>query len=350
MKEGTEGAAHQAPFRRPASSAGKWWPLAAVSVAIFMLLIDITVVNVALPDIQSQLHASFANLEWVINAYALTLAAFQLTSGSLGDRLGRKWLFVAGIVLFALASLGCGLAPTATALDALRAVQGVGGAVMYANTLALISDNYTGRDRATAFGVWGAVSGASVAVGPLIGGALTTGLSWRFIFFVNLPLAAIAIAISVTRLAADRPDRSRRIDWTGLVTFSAALGLLIYALVEGNTRGWGSAEIIGLFAGAAVLLLVFAAQELRTDQPMLELRHFRRPGFTGAQVGAFAISATLYALLLYLTLYLQDVLGFSALGAGLRLLAISVLSFVAAPLAGRLTDRVAFRYLISVSL
>ncbi|MGH9055414.1 MAG: MFS transporter [Acidimicrobiales bacterium] len=333
-----------------AGGRGKWWPLAAVSVAIFMLLIDITVVNVALPNIQTDLHASFAELQWVVNAYALTLAALQLTAGTLGDRLGRRWLFIAGICLFALASLGCGLAPSAAALDFLRAVQGIGGAVMYSNSLALISDNYTGRDRATAFGVWGAVSGASVAVGPLIGGALTTSLSWRWIFFVNLPLAAIAVTISVARLQAARPEHSRRIDWTGLVSFSAALALLVFALIEGNSSGWTSAEIIGLLAGSAVLFGVFVAAEMRVRQPMVDMGLFRRPGFVGAQVGAFAISASLYSLFLFLTLYLQDVLDFNALGAGLRLLPLTVLALVSAPIAGKLTDRVPFRLLVSLSL
>ncbi len=334
----------------PSLHRGKWWPLVAVALAIFMLLIDISVVNVALPTIQSQLHATFSELQWVVNAYALTLAAFQLTSGSLGDRLGRRTLFVTGVAWFAAASLGCGLAPNAAALDWLRALQGIGGAMMYANSLALISDNYEGRDRATAFAVWGAATGASVAIGPIIGGVLTTELSWRWIFFVNLPLAAIAATIAITRVRAHRPDVRRKIDWVGLVTFSAALVLLVYALVDGNSAGWTSAEILGLLAGAAVLLVVFCVVELRVHQPMLELRLFRRAGFCGTQIGNFAISASLYALFLYLTLYLQDVLHFSPLGAGLRLLALSVASFVAAPVAGKLTDRVPFRYLVSVAL
>ncbi|MGI8492330.1 MAG: MFS transporter [Acidimicrobiales bacterium] len=334
----------------PVSPYAKWWPLVAVSLAIFMLLIDITVVNVALPNVQSDLHATFANLQWVINAYALTLASLQLTSGSLGDRLGRKRLFITGIALFAVASLGCGLAPSAAALDWLRALQGVGGAVMYSNSIALLSDNYAGRDRATAFGVWGAVSGASVAIGPLVGGALTTALGWRWIFFINLPLAGAAIVISALRLHAARPQSRRRIDWPGLVSFSAALVLLVYALVDGNNAGWSSPRIVAMLAGAAVVLIGFGIVELRTAHPMLELHLFRRPGFVGAQIGAFAISASLYSSFLYLTLYLQDVLGFSALQAGLRLLTLSVLSFIVAPLAGKLTDRVQFRFLISVAL
>ncbi|MGH9044437.1 MAG: MFS transporter [Acidimicrobiales bacterium] len=340
----------QTAAARADTTHGKWWPLVAVSLAIFMLLIDITVVNVALPSMQRDLHASFADLQWVVNAYALTLAALQLTSGSLGDRLGRKRLFIAGIALFAASSLGCGLSPTAGSLDILRAVQGIGGAIMYANSIALISDNYEGRDRATAFGVWGAASGASVAIGPLIGGALTTELSWRWIFFVNIPIGIVAIVLSSMRLRAPRPETQRRIDWPGLVIFSGALGLLVYALIAANSVGWGSTEIIGLFVGAAFLLGGFVAIELRSDQPMLDLRHFRRLGFVGTQVGSFAISASLYAGFLYLTLYLQDVLGLDPLGAGLRLLAISVVSFVAAPIAGKLTDRASLRVLVSLSL
>jgi EmrB/QacA subfamily drug resistance transporter len=329
---------------------GKWWPLAAVCIAIFMLLIDITVVNVALPSIQSQLHASFSELQWVVDAYALTLAVFQLTSGSLGDRVGRKPVFVTGIVLFVVSSLACGLAPDARVLDAFRAVQGVGGAVMFANSLAIIGENYTGRDRGTAFGVWGATTGASIALGPLIGGAVTSGIDWRWIFFINLPIGAAAILLSVFRLGRGKAEERRRIDWVGLMLSGGGLTALVYALIEGNNAGWGSTEILVLFAVAAVLFFAFAVSQTRVSQPMFDVRLFRRPGFTGAQVAAFGLSASLFAMFLYLTLYLQDVLGLSAFGAGLRLLPITLLTFLAAPIAGTLSARVPFRLLIPAGL
>jgi EmrB/QacA subfamily drug resistance transporter len=332
------------------STSGKWWPLATVSLATFMLLLDITIVNVALPGIQAGLGATFGQLQWVIDAYALSLAALQLTSGSLGDRLGRKRLFIGGIVLFALASLACGLAPSATTLDVFRGIQGVGGAAMFATALALVGVHYQGRDRATAFSVWGAVAGASTAAGPVLGGVLTTELSWRWIFFLNLPLAVLAIAIAARVLRSARPDERRSVDVAGLVLFSVALVLLVYALVQGNSAGWASREIIGLLIGAAVLAAAFVAVELRQSQPMLPLRYFRRPGFVGAQIAGAALNGSLYALLLYLTLYLQDILGETALRAGLQLLVISGLSLIAAPIAGKLSDRIPYRLLLSGAL
>jgi EmrB/QacA subfamily drug resistance transporter len=332
------------------AGGGKWWPLAAVCIAVFMLLIDITVVNVALPSIQRQLGASFSALQWVVDAYALTLSVFQLTAGSLGDRLGRKPVFLAGIVIFTVFSLACGLAPSPEALDTFRALQGIGGAIMFANSLAIIGENYTGRDRGTAFGVWGATTGASIAVGPLIGGAITSGIDWRWIFFINLPIGVVAIALSWRRLEHSVSQPNRRIDWAGLVLSGGALSALVYALIEGNSSGWGSTEILSLFAVSAALLVAFALVELRLVEPMFDVRLFKRMGFSGAQLAAFSISASLFALFLYLTLYLQDILGMSAFGAGLRLLPITALTFVAAPLAGKLSARVPYRWLIGVGL
>lgn len=335
----------------PDERRGKWWPLATVCIAVFMLLIDVTVVNVALPSIQSQLRASFSELQWVVDAYALTLAVFQLTAGTLGDRLGRKQLFLGGLAIFTSFSFACGLAPTATALDVFRGFQGVGGAIMFANSLAILGENYTGADRGIAFGVWGATTGASIAIGPLIGGALTSAIDWRWIFFVNLPIGLAAILLAVFRLEGRRAsDSGRRIDWAGLVLSGAALSTLVYALIEGNDMGWGSAAILASFAATAVLFALFVAVERRVDQPMVDVGLFRRPAFAGAQLAALSISASLFALFLYLTLYLQDQLGFSAFGVGLRLLPITVLTFLAAPLAGRLSARLPYRSLIATGL
>jgi EmrB/QacA subfamily drug resistance transporter len=329
---------------------GKWWPLAAVCLAVFMLLIDVTVVNVALPSIQAQLGASFSALQWVVDAYALTLSVFQLTSGTLGDRLGRKPVFITGIAIFTVFSLACGLAPTPETLDAFRALQGIGGAIMFANSLAIIGENYAGRDRGTAFGVWGATTGASIAIGPLIGGAVTSGIDWRWIFFINLPIGAVAILLAARRLGHSVAEQQRRVDWAGLALSGAGITTLVYALIEGNSAGWGSAEILVLFAATAVLLAAFIFAERRVAEPMLDVRLFRRPGFSGAQLAAFTISASLFSLFLYLTIYLQDILGYSAFGAGLRLLPITALTFLAAPLAGKLSARLPYRWLIGGGL
>ena len=328
----------------------KWWTLIAVSVAIFMLLLDITVVNVALPDIQRSLHSSFADLQWVVNAYALTLAAFLLTSGSLADLLGRKRVFIAGLFVFTISSAVCGLSGTPLTLNLARAIQGIGGAMMFATSLALIAEAFQGKERGTAFGVFGAVTGAAVAVGPVLGGIITSGIGWEWIFFVNVPIGIAAVFVTLAKVAESRDPDATGVDWAGLVTFSGALFLLVYALVQGNDKGWGSTEIVACLVAAVVLLVTFVVVERLQSRPMLDLSLFRRPAFTGASIVAFTLSGSFFAMFLYLTLYIQDVLGYSPLQAGLRFLPMTLLSFAVAPIAGRLTVRVPVRLLLGSGL
>jgi EmrB/QacA subfamily drug resistance transporter len=331
--------------------ARKWWTLIAVSVATFMLLLDITVVNVALPSIREDLGASFTDLQWVVDAYALTLAALVLTAGSLADRLGRRRLFAGGLAIFSVASLLCALAPDPTFLNLARAFQGVGGAVMFAVSLALVAQEFPpGRERGTAMGLYGATIGVAVAIGPLVGGALTDSLGWESIFYLNVPIGIAAIAVTYLKLRESRDPNATGVDWAGVATFSGALFLLVLALVRGNDEGWGSSLIVSLFAGAGALLAAFLAIERRATEPMLPLRLFRRRAFTGVQLAAFAVSGSLFALFLYLTLYLQNYLGYSPLEAGLRYLPITLASFIAAPIAGALLSRVPARLMMSTGL
>jgi EmrB/QacA subfamily drug resistance transporter len=329
----------------------KWWTLGAVSVATFMLLLDITVVNTALPAIREDLSASFTDLQWVIDAYALTLAAFVLVAGSLADRLGRRRVFAAGLAIFAVASLAAGLAPDATALNLARAVQGIGGAIMFAVSLALVAQEFpAGRERGTAMGIYGATIGIAVAIGPLVGGALTDALGWESVFFINVPIGAAALAVTQLRVRESRDPNATRIDWAGLATFSGALFLLVLGLLRGNDEGWGSSLIVSLFAGSGALLAAFIAIERRVAEPMLPLGLFRRRAFTGVQLAAFAVSGSLFALFLYLTLYLQNFLDYSPLEAGVRYLPITLASFFVAPIAGSLLSRVPARVMLSIGL
>jgi EmrB/QacA subfamily drug resistance transporter len=328
----------------------KWWTLIAVSVAIFMLLLDITVVNVALPDIQRSLHSSFSDLQWVVNAYSLTLAAFLLTAGSLADLVGRRRVFVIGLVVFTAASAACGFASSPLALNLFRAVQGTGGAMMFATSLALIASAFHGPERGLAFGVYGGVIGAAVAVGPVIGGVITQGIGWEWIFFVNVPIGIAAVFLTLSQVKESRDPNARGVDWIGLVTFSGALFTLVLALIKGNDKGWGSTEIVSLLAASAVLLAIFLVAELRQERPMLDLSLFRKPAFTGASLVALAISSSMFSMFLYLTLYVQDVLGYDPLQAGLRFLPITLISFVVAPISGKVSVSVPIRLLIGSGL
>ncbi|HEX3392068.1 MAG TPA: MFS transporter [Solirubrobacteraceae bacterium] len=328
----------------------KWWTLIAVSVAIFMLLLDITVVNVALPSIQHALQSNFQDLQWVVDAYSLTLAAFLLTGGALADLFGRRLLFTIGLVVFTASSAVCGLSTTPLMLNLARGVQGVGGALMFATSLALIAQAFQGRERGTAFGVFGAVTGAAVAAGPLIGGVITSAIGWEWIFFVNVPIGALAVVLTLTQVAESRDPDASGVDWAGLVTFSGSLFLLVFALVRGNTLGWGSTEVVAMLSGAAVLLGLFVFAERAQTRPMLDLSLFKRPAFVGANLVAFTLASSAFAMFLYLTLYIQEVLHYSPLQAGLRFLPTTLLMFAVAPLAGKLSVRVPIRLLLGVGL
>jgi EmrB/QacA subfamily drug resistance transporter len=328
--------------------ARKWWTLLGVCLGMLMLLLDITIVNVALPSIAGDLDASFSDLQWTIDAYALSLAALMLVAGSLGDLLGHRRVFAAGLVAFSLSSLACGLAPDPLFLNVSRAVQGIGGAAMFATSLALIAQEFQGRERGTALGIWGATAGASVAVGPLVGGALTSGIDWRWVFFVNVPIGVATLWVVLAKVAETR-RRQVRPDWLGAVAFSGSLFALVFGLIRGNPDGWTSTKVLGTFIAGAVLLAAFVVIERRRSEPMLDLRLFR-PAFLGASLAAIALSASLFALLLYITLYLQNVLGYSPFQAGLRFLPLTLLVLLVAPIAGRLSERAPVRILLGGGL
>jgi EmrB/QacA subfamily drug resistance transporter len=328
----------------------KWWTLMAVCTATFMLLLDITVVNVALPAIQRSLHSSFSDLQWVVDAYSLTLAALLLTAGVIGDIRGRRAIFAIGLAIFTVSSLVCGLSTTPLMLNIARGVQGTGGAVMFATSVALIASAFQGRDRGTAFGIYGAVLGGAVAVGPLVGGALTSGVGWRWIFFVNVPIGILAVALTLAKVKESRDPTHRKIDWSGVVFFSVSLFTLVLGLIRGNDDGWTSTKILALFVVSGVMMALFIVNELRVHQPMLDLSLFRRPAMTGVSVVAFTLASSIFALFLYITFYIQDGLGYGPLAAGLRFLPITVMAFIVAPIAGKLTVKVQSRFPLSLGL
>jgi EmrB/QacA subfamily drug resistance transporter len=321
--------------------------LIAVCTGVFMLLLDITIVNVALPDIQRAFHASLSDLQWTIDAYALTLAAFLLMAGSLADLFGRRLLFAIGLVVFTAGSLACGLASDSVFLVVSRAGQGVGGAIMFATSLALIAQAFHGRDRAVAFGLLGAITGVGVAVGPVLGGVLTSGISWRWIFFVNIPVGIVALLVTLTKVDESRNPLAKRPDLAGFLTFSSGLAALTFGLIRSEPDGWGSTTVVASLVAAAALLTAFLVAELVQREPMFDLRLLRKPTFGGGLIAALAVNGSLFSLLTYLILYFQQSLGLSASQTGVRFLPLTVAIFFASGIAGRISEHVPTRVLIA---
>jgi EmrB/QacA subfamily drug resistance transporter len=325
----------------------KWWPLVAVCAGAFMLLVDVTIVNVALPDMARSLHTTFPDLQWVIDLYALVLGALVLTVGSVADRIGRRRVYLIGLVLFAASSLACGLAPNVAVLITARGVQGIGAAAMFATTMALISHSYSGRDRGVAFGAWGAVNGAAAAAGPIIGGLLTAHFGWRWIFLVNLPVSVVAVTMTLLVVAESSDPNPRRIDLAGMVSFTVAAAALTYALIRGD---WASGLTIGLLAAAAVAIAAFVLAEKTVRDPMLDLSLLRDGTFSGLLIAGALLSAAAWAATTYQSLWLQTVLGLSAIGAGLVLLPCSAAAFAVSAVIGRVLHRTSPRVLITAGL
>jgi EmrB/QacA subfamily drug resistance transporter len=322
----------------------RWWTLGAMCFALFMLMLDNTVVNVALPSIQRDLGTSLPALEWTVNAYTLTFAVLLVTAGRLGDIFGRRRMFLFGVVVFALSSAGIGLAPGDTLLIAGRAIQGVGAAFMMPATLSIVTNAFPPEERGRAIGTWAGVSGLALAIGPVVGGALTEYVSWRAIFFLNVPVAVGAVAVTLFAAHESRDDTvERRVDVPGIAALSLALTGIVLALVEGNRWGWGSPAIVALLAGAAVALIAFVGIERRVRAPVVDFTFFRSRTFLGANLAGLIVSFAMFSMFFFLALYMQNILGYSPLQAGVRFLPTTLLVITTAPIAGRLADRIGSR-------
>jgi EmrB/QacA subfamily drug resistance transporter len=329
----------------------RWWALGAMCFALFMIMLDNTVVNVALPSIQRSLHASTSSLEWTVNAYTLSFAVLLVTGGRLGDLFGRRKIFLAGVVVFASASAAIGFSPSDTWLVAWRAVQGVGSALMMPATLSIITNAFPPQERGKAIGTWAGVSAMALAIGPVVGGFLVESVSWQSIFFLNVPVAIGAVVIALFAVRESRDETVQRsVDFPGVLTLTAGLAALVLALVEGNEWGWGSPLELAMFAIAAVGLTAFAIVERTREVPMVDFSFFRSRTFLGANIVAFIVSFAMLAMFFFLALYMQNIRGYSPLQAGVRFLPSTVMIIIIAPLAGRLADRVGSRPLITFGL
>jgi EmrB/QacA subfamily drug resistance transporter len=329
----------------------KWFGLALLSAVQFMVVLDIAIVNVALPSIQTDLHFTQANLQWVISAYALVFGGFLLLGGRTADILGRRRVFVVGILAFTLGSLLCGLAWTDTSLIGARAIQGLGAAAISPAALAILMTSFReGRDHNIALGVWGAVGGFGAAAGVLLGGVLTDSLSWEWIFFVNIPVGLVALSLVPAILSESRDTRVRGFDTLGAVLITTGLGTLVLGITQGNDWGWDSARTIGTFVAGAALLAGFIAWESRVAEPLMRFGILRTKTVLGANVSGFILGTALFSMFLILTLYMQDVLGYSAMKTGFAYLAVAGTSIIWANVAAALVSRVGVRVLIAAGM
>jgi EmrB/QacA subfamily drug resistance transporter len=328
--------------------ARKWWTLAAVAFGLFMIMLDNTVVNVALPSIAADLQIGLSELEWIVTGYALTFASLMLTGGKLADLLGRRLIFIVGLAIFTVSSLVCGLAGSGELLIGARVVQGAGAALMNPATLSIIAATFPPRQRGMAIGIWAGVSAMALAIGPLVGGLLTEHISWSWIFFVNVPIGVIAIAASLLLIPESKDESAeQRLDFPGLLTSGIGLFALTYGLIEANTYGWTSGRIVGTFVVAVAMLLAFVLLELRQRIPMLDLSLFRSGTFAGANLAVLLVALAMFGVFFFVSLYMQGVLGYSAVKTGAAFLPLTILIVLVAPIAGKSSDRFGSRWLMT---
>ena len=328
----------------------KWLTLAAVSFGLFMIMLDNTIVNVALPSIQEDLDADLSELEWVVAGYALTFAALMLIGGKVADAYGRRLIFVLGIVIFTLASLACGLADSGEMLIAARVVQGAGAALMNPATLSIIAATFPPAQRGAAIGIWAGVSAIALAIGPLVGGLLTEHLGWNWIFFVNVPVGVLGIVASFLLIDESKDTTHERLDIPGLAASGIGLFALTFGLIEANSYGWGSPEILGAFVVAAVALAAFVLLERHQRAPMLPLELFKNRTYTGANTVIFLVALAMFGVFFFVSLYMQNILRYSAIETGAAFLPMTILIMLIAPVAGKTTDRVGSRVLMTVGM
>ncbi len=328
----------------------KWLTLAAVSVGLFMIMLDNTVVNVALPSIQNDLGADLSELQWIVTGYALTFAALMLIGGKLADAYGRRKIFVLGIVVFTLASLLCGLAGSSEMLIGARVLQGAGAALMNPATLSIIAATFPPRQRGTAIGIWAGVSALALVIGPLVGGLITEYLDWSWIFFVNVPIGILGVVASYLFIDESRDETHVRLDLPGLATSAVGLFALTYGLIEANAYGWSSTRIVGSFVLAGVSLFAFVLLERRQRDPMLPLELFRSGTYTGANLVVLLVALAMFGVFFFLSLYMQNILGYSPVQTGAAFLPMTILIILVAPVAGKTSDRIGSRGLMTVGM
>ena len=329
----------------------RWWTLGAMCFALFMIMLDNTVVNVALPSIQRGLHASTSSLEWTVNAYTLTFAVVLVTGGRLGDIYGRRRLFLIGVAIFGSSSLMIALSQSDTWLIAFRALQGVGAGCMMPATLSIITNTFDAHERGRAIGTWAGVSAMALAIGPVVGGLLVQDVSWQSIFILNVPVAALAIVVTLFATRESRDETAvREVDVPGVAAITVGLAALVLALVKSNAWGWGSAKVLALFGLALAALAAFVAIEPRRRAPIVQFSFFRSRAYLGANVVAFIVSFVMFATFFSLALYMQDILRFSPLQTGLRFLPTTLVVMVTGPISGRLSDRIGSRLLMTAGL